>query len=527
MKFTSIIVILLLFITIPTCKRSESDNIFLITLDTTRADFINYSLGFNSTTPNISKLASKGFYFNNAYSVIPITLPSHASMFYSQYPHNIRILNNGQLNREKHLSLVQILRRNGFSTGAVISLGVLKSDFGLDRGFDKYYDSFKKYIWTKNAEDVNREAVKLIKMRKKGKNFFWIHYSDPHEPYFPPYVKGTFSLDLDGKNLTGTKAILSSYIKTTFMIPPGRSRLNFITSIPIKSRRHPFYEIEYISYRDFIIKAKNRNKVEIKIPLSWKTGSKKTEFRSRELNSGIELINHDKNNITVNISFLYTMHESNKFRKDLYEKSVTYMDKKLGELIEFLKSEDLFEKSVFVIMGDHGEGLGEYLDNWGHIHYLNKLYTRVPFIVSGSGIKREGKRGELVSNLNIAPTILDIAGIRRPGFMEGRSVLQPIKRKQLILETFSPEAYFDAYSLIKFPYQIIFYPGRRENRVEFTNLINDPLGIRGIIEPGIEKIRDKMLKSILNISRTIIATKGKPGKRKRIHEEILKSLGYL
>ena len=77
-------------------KRSSPDYIFLITIDTTRADHIDYSPTNNSRTPNLGRLAAAGMYFENAYSVIPITFPSHAAMFYSLPPHVFKIYNNGQ-----------------------------------------------------------------------------------------------------------------------------------------------------------------------------------------------------------------------------------------------------------------------------------------------------------------------------------------------------------------------------------------------------------------------------------------------
>ena len=78
---------------------SQPRAIFLITLDTTRADHIDYSLTNNLQTPHLAELASRGQYFENAYSLIPITLPSHASMFYSLPPHQLKLYNNGQVHR--------------------------------------------------------------------------------------------------------------------------------------------------------------------------------------------------------------------------------------------------------------------------------------------------------------------------------------------------------------------------------------------------------------------------------------------
>jgi predicted AlkP superfamily pyrophosphatase or phosphodiesterase len=239
----------------------------------------------------------------------------------------------------------------------------------------------------------------------------------------------------------------------------------------------------------------------------------------------------------VKLRFFYSLHVNDGARKQFYKEEIKYMDRQFGELIDFLKEQKLYKKSTFIIMGDHGEGLGEYRDHFGHIHYLNNIYTRVPLIVAGVGIRKQGKQEEPVSTLNIAPTILDLANIKKPEFMLGQSLLRPLTPKKILLETYSPEAYFDAFSLIDFPWQIIFYPGRKEGKLEFFDLKTDPLGtinlnnIKNISKKtnndGIKKIKAELINSILKISRIITATKGKIGKYSKRHREILKSLGYL
>ncbi|MEN8152902.1 MAG: sulfatase [Acidobacteriota bacterium] len=525
----SVFLLLILFLSLFSgCKREKARYIFLITLDTTRADYINYSKKDNNLTPNLAKLSSRGFYFENGYSVIPITLPSHASMFYSLYPHELKILNNGHKNNVKIPALPQIMKRGGYQTGAVISLGVLKSELGLNRGFDHFVEKFEPYKWIKVAENVNRDLYPVILKMKGNKSFFWVHYSDPHKPYYPPYFDGTFSFHLNGEEILSAKSIDSLLIRKTLSVNPGENYVDLKTMIPSQIQKDPDLDILYISYKGFFLSSPDKKDLEIIFPDSWRSKGRETkDYFTNQTSSRILIKNKKRSSVEVTLRFLYELQERNKSRKKLYRKSIQYMDEQIGNLISFLKKENIFKQSMFIIMGDHGEGLGEYLDHYGHIHYLNKLYSRVPFIVSGKGVKRKGQRDDLVSNLEIAPTILDYAGLKVPEFMTGESVFNKIKRKKLIIETFSPQSYFDAFSLIEFPYQIIFYPGRKENRIEYIDLINDPLGINTsfVIKDG--KIRSGMLKSILQISRTITATKGKIGKKKRVNEEILKSLGYL
>ncbi len=558
--FFILLPLLMLNIIATTCglsKKTEQDILFLITLDTTRADHFDYSLSNNPLTPNFARLASDGIYFKNAYALVPITLPSHASMFYSLPPHRLKIYNNRQVQKISRPSVTQLLKGKGYFTAAVISLGVLTADFGLNKGFDRYIENFKPYLWIKNAGEVNRDAFDLIKKielskeEKGGKFFFWIHYSDPHEPYFPHIEieekDGDFNLSLNDKKVFTCRSTEQAAVKVDIHLEPGKNSLILETGVPTVFKNYKECRVEYIKYEDFSIEplssAENSagHNLELLPPAHWTDKKDKhtqqVTYYSGQTRSTLTIVNKSKKTIPVKLSFFYSLHVNDSARKQFYREEIKYMDRQFGELTDFLKEHKLYKKSTFIVMGDHGEGLGEYRDHFGHIHYLNNLYTRVPLIVAGAGIRQRGKQEEPVSTLNIAPTILDLGNIKKPRFMLGQSLLRPLTPKKLLLETYSPEAYFDAFSLIDFPWQIIFYPGRKEGKLEFINLKTDPLGtinlnnIKNITEKTnreeIRKIKAELINSILKISRIITATKGKIGKLSKRHREILKSLGYL
>ncbi len=511
-------------------KKSPPDYIFLVTLDTTRADFVRYSLLDNKLTPNLAGLAKEGIYYENAYSLIPITLPSHASMFYSLPPHVLKVYNNGQPRPTPFPSLAQLLKGKGYQTGAVVSLGVVKAEFGLDKGFEHYVENFRPYFWYKTAAEVNRDAFELVKTMTGKKAFFWIHYSDPHEPYYPPNFGGDFSLFLNDCRVFQCKSSEQPLVDLELELKPGKNFLDLKSKIPTEVFKSPKTRIGFFTYQNFSIESeKNPGDLEVILPKWRKTRIKdKKNYYARPNESRVVLINRSKENIQVRVKFLYRMLERPESRKSLYRKEIRYMDNQVGKFFEFLKKNGIYEKSVFFIMGDHGEGLGEYQQHYGHIHYLNKIYSKVPLIIFGKGIKDTGKRDELASNLNIAPTILDIVNIEKPGFMRGESLLKSHKPRKLLLETYSPEAYFDAFSIIDFPYQILFYPGRSENKIEYIDLQKDIWGINNIKDQMKDnRKKSELLNDILKISRILTATKGKIGKISERHKDILNSLGYL
>lgn len=513
-------------------KSSPAKYIFLITLDTTREDHIDYSLSDNQVTPNLAKLAAEGARFENAFALIPITLPSHASIFYSLPPHRLKIYNNLQVCEISLESVAELLKKKGFRTGAVISLGVLEPEFGLDKGFDRYIGTFREGIFYKTADEVNREVFKMLDGKLPGKAFYWIHYSDPHGPYYSPaYNDGTFRVSLNRSEIFSCKAAEQLLVKLNLDLVPGKNSVRLKTKLPKKITENKNIVIDILSYMDFKIHPESLPRsCEMVLPPEWhryKIG-KEVTYNCKKRKSKIFFFNRSKENIKVTLSFIYKIVETPSSSRFLYKEEIQYMDKGIGKLIEFLKKKGIYEESVFIIMGDHGEGLGEHRELVGHVHYLNRLYVQVPLVIFGKGIKKREVCTKMVSNLNIAPTILDLAGIKKPGFMLGESLLKPVKNKPLLLETYSPEAHYDGLSLLDFPYQVIYYPKRKTGKLEFFDLSSDLLGTRDIQGNKKQlKAKVELTNSILKLSKAIIKLKEKGGEVTEKQKEILKSLGYL
>ena len=165
-------------------------NILLITVDTLRADHLS-SYGYHlKTSPEIDKLAEEGVRFANAYSPIPLTGPSHASLFTSRFPqeHGARINGFAVPKGSKWLSLPQILKRFGYQNGAFVSAWPLTSRLThLDRWFDRYDEDLSRQYQVFNssryAEDVTPPAISWLEENRVGPFFLWVHYFDPHSPY--------------------------------------------------------------------------------------------------------------------------------------------------------------------------------------------------------------------------------------------------------------------------------------------------------------------------------------------------------
>lgn len=167
-------------------------NILLITLDTTRADRLGCYGYQKASTPNLDRLAGEGAKFESAYSAVPITLPSHATVMTGLYPFHTGVRDNGLYRLPGSIqTLAEVLKANQYHTVAVVSSAVLDRVFGLDQGFDLYDDDLflpdqkTTEARQRNASRVN--AALFADTAATGKPFFlWVHYFDAHFPYDPP-----------------------------------------------------------------------------------------------------------------------------------------------------------------------------------------------------------------------------------------------------------------------------------------------------------------------------------------------------
>ena len=167
-------------------------NVLLISIDTCRADRLSCYGYKRPTTPNIDAVAAEGILFENVISPIPTTLPAHSSMLTGTIPpyHGIHSNFSHPLDN-RNITLAEILKDAGFTTGAVVSAFVLDSGFGLSQGFDAYHDRFEPPLAAhmrgqRPGGETTGVALKWLEENKDKRFFLFLHYFDPHGRYRPP-----------------------------------------------------------------------------------------------------------------------------------------------------------------------------------------------------------------------------------------------------------------------------------------------------------------------------------------------------
>jgi arylsulfatase A-like enzyme/Flp pilus assembly protein TadD len=361
-------------------------NVVFITIDTLRADHLGCYGYKQIQTPNIDALAAQGARFERAYTPVPVTLPAHTAIFTGTYPtlSGMHDFSGNKLSASQ-TTLASVLKQNGYATAAVIGSAVLDSRFGLNQGFDFYYDHFDfNRLQESNLQEMERpgNVVADIALDWLGKNyktsfFLWMHLYDPHYPYRPPA---------------------------------------------------PYDE----------------------------------QYKDRP-----------------------------------YDGEIAFADSQVARLIAFLKAKGLFENTLIVLTGDHGESLGEHGEKF-HGFFVYNATLHVPVIIHLPGNNTAKVIPNLVSLTDLMPTVLQSLKIDIPSQVQGRSLLPLMTPKKddasrsLYAETFLPRIHFnwselrsvetEKYQFIQAPkpelYDLTIDPGETHNLYSDKKAVADELHAR-------------------------------------------------
>jgi len=159
--------------------------VVLITLDTFRADRLAAWGGPPSLTPELNALAARGVVYTGCFTPAPVTLPAHATALTGCSPLRTGLVDNGQGTLSPKVpALAESFAAAGYRTGAVVASDVLRSRYGLNRGFQLYDDGVGA-VGFRDAADVTDRALRFLKAAPEPA-FLWAHYFNTHEPYLAP-----------------------------------------------------------------------------------------------------------------------------------------------------------------------------------------------------------------------------------------------------------------------------------------------------------------------------------------------------
>ena len=189
---------------------------FLVVVDTLRSDHLPFYGYAGVETPALSALRQESVLFERAYSHVPLTLPSHASLLTGTLPSVHGVLDNGGYRLDPSVpTLAEMLKKQGYVTGAAVSSIVLSGASGLSRGFDFYDDAVEPsspgqppgYV-RRAGDETAALLIRWLDGVKQDKVFGFLHVYEPHAPYEPkePF-RSRFVNAYDGAVATADAAV--------------------------------------------------------------------------------------------------------------------------------------------------------------------------------------------------------------------------------------------------------------------------------------------------------------------------------
>ncbi len=165
-------------------------------------------------------------------------------------------------------------------------------------------------------------------------------------------------------------------------------------------------------------------------------------------------------------------------RNGLYDGEIASMDAQIGRFCDWLDENDLADDTILILVGDHGEGLGEHNEST-HGYYIYDYVVRVPLLIVTPFAAMQNRRiPEQVRTIDLLPTVEEMAGIAPGGNLHGRSLLPLFysetekEKRPAYSESMAPQIQYGwspLFALRQYPYKYIDAP-----RAEFYDLKNDP-----------------------------------------------------
>jgi N-acetylglucosamine-6-sulfatase len=449
-------------LTIKTIANVKPRNVIFILSDDHRFDF----MGFTGKvpwleTPHMDRLAKEGAYFKNTFVTTALCSPSRASILTGLYSHTHTVVDNSAPDPDFLVFFPQYLQKAGYSTGFFGKWHMGHDADDPRPGFD-HWESFRgQGVYYNPTLNINGNRVEFkdstyitdlltdhalewMNGRDKDKPFFlYLSHKAVHAEFYP------------------AKRHAGKYEKNKLELPPSFST----SDVQVKGKIKPQQSTR---------KETTDNKPWAGDDYYGKGRTPDWQKMQRESWHGVDYMYNGQ----MNFEEFYRR----------YCESLLAVDENIGRILEYLDKNGMAESTMVIYMGDNGFSFGEHgLIDKRHFYEES---VKVPFLIRCTDLFQGGRTMDpMIQNIDVAPTILEVAGIEKPEQMQGRSILPLLQGKET---KWRDKIFYEYYWEYDFPqtptmhgvrtdrYKLIRYHGVWDTN-EFYDLQEDPHEMNNLI----------------------------------------------
>jgi arylsulfatase A-like enzyme len=376
---------------LPALSMAEKPNIlFIFSDDHARAAISAYGSKVNQT-PHLDQLATKGAKFLQSFVTNSICTPSRATLLTGQYSHlnGVPVFNRFDGSRDH---VAKHLQKNGYHTGMIGKWHLGSDPTGFDRwivlpGQGSYVDPAfvtpqgRVTIAGHCTEVTTKLGMEFLENRPKDKPFFlMLHHKAPHRAWDPDEKnKALFA----GKEFVEPKTLFDDYKTRPAALPENEQ-----TVAKDLTRR----DLKLTPPEGLPPQQRN----------AWLNEKPMRLEVNGQMLEGADLVRW----------------KYQRYMQD-YLACVQGVDDSIGQVMEYLKKNDLEKNTIVIYTSDNGWYLGEL--GMYDKRFMYEPGLRTPLLAAGPGIRSGIEPTAMVANIDIAPTLLDLAGCEIPEFMQGVS----------------------------------------------------------------------------------------------------------
>ena len=412
-------------------------------------------------TPNLDRLAKKGMLFQRAFVENSLSTPSRACLMTGLYSHqNGQRTLFGMVDTTKTF-VSEILQQNGYQT-AVVGKWHMRCE---PKGFDYYQILFDQGAYY-NPEFKSKEtggkyirregyattlttdyAINFLEHRNNSKPFcLFVHHKAPHRNWMP-----------ESKYLHLYEDVEFPYPDTFDDDYSTRCEPAHSQQMEIDKCMTIVYDLKVNQLKDTEPYSKEWNAKGMQLSLNRMNPSERQQWEAAYVKRYEDF--QKKQPVGQDLK----RWKYQEYLKD-YLRCIKSVDDEVGRLLDYLEKHDLMKNTVIVYTSDQGFYMGEH--GWFDKRFMYEEAFRTPLIIYYPEKKKNSKCKALVQNIDYAPTILDVAGIAKPDYMVGNSLVPLLKGR--IPNEWRSDIYYHYYD---FPaqHQVRRHDGVRDNRYKLIH----------------------------------------------------------